>query len=151
MEDLTYQCRGTPAGEVEMPSYSSTTLSICSCRAEGSCLEVMATVFFFPCGHIIKKTNFPVLEMSLLHFFAITKEMVVGGATSTILYNLSPKVTITARGLDSYIACCFHKYGCPNNTSQTSRGAMSHNTSSVKGLMLYGRRQCWLMRRSRPW
>jgi len=28
---------------------------------------------------------------------------------------------------------------------------MSHNTSSVKGLMLYGRWHCWLMWRSRPW
>jgi hypothetical protein len=28
---------------------------------------------------------------------------------------------------------------------------MSHNTSSIKGLMLYRRRHCWLMWRSRPW
>jgi hypothetical protein len=28
---------------------------------------------------------------------------------------------------------------------------MSHNTSSVKGLMLYGRRHCWLTWRSCPW
>jgi hypothetical protein len=73
--------------------------------------------------------------MSLLHFFAVTKEMVVGSAISGILYNLLPKVIITARSLDSYTACRFHKYGWPNNTSETSRGSMSHNTSSVKGLM----------------
>lgn len=77
--------------------------------------------------------------------------MAVGDATSGILYSLFPKVTITAWGLDSYTACRFHKYGCPNNTSQASKGAMSHNTSSMKGLMLYGRRHCWLTRRSRPW
>jgi uncharacterized membrane protein YfbV (UPF0208 family) len=96
----------------------------------------MATVFLFPSGRIIRKTNFLVLEMSLLHCFAITKEMVVGGAISGILYNLFPKVTIIARGLDSYTTCRFHKYDWPNNTSETSRGAMSHNTLSVKGLML---------------
>ena len=89
--------------------------------------------------------------MRLLHWFAVTKEMVVGGATSGILYNLFPKVTITTWGLDSYIACYFHKYGCPNNTSQISMGATSQNTSSVKGLMLYARQHYWFTRRSRPW
>ena len=84
--------------------------------------------------------------MSLQPCFAVIKEMAVGGATSGILYNLFANVMITARGLDSYTACRFHKYGCPNNTSQTSRGAMSHNTSSVKGLMLYGRQHYWLTR-----
>jgi hypothetical protein len=74
--------------------------------------------------------------MSLLHCFAVTKEMVVGGAISGILYSLLPKVIITARGLDSYTTCRFQKYGWPNKTLETSRGAMSHNTSSVKGLML---------------
>ena len=127
------------------------TLSICSCHVEGPCLEVMAIVFFFPWGCIIRKTNFPILEMSLLHCFTVTKEMAVGGATSDILYNLFPKVIITTLCLNSYIACRFHKYVCPNNTSQTSRGAMSHNTSSVKGLMLYGLWHYWLTRRSLPW
>ena len=89
--------------------------------------------------------------MRLLHCFAVTKEMAVGGATSGILYSLFPNVTITTWGRDSYTTCRFHKYGCLNNTSQTSRGAMSHNTSSVKGLMLYGRWHCWLTRRSGPW
>jgi len=79
-----------------MSLYSSTTLSICSCQAEGPCLEVVATVFFFPLGRIIRKTNFPVLEMSLLHCFVVIKEMVVGGDTSCILYKLFPKVTITS-------------------------------------------------------
>jgi len=77
--------------------------------------------------------------------------MAVGGATSSILYNLFSKITITARGLDSYTSCHFHKYGWPNNKSQTSTGEMSHNTWSVKGLMLYWRWHCWLMERSHPW
>ena len=71
-----------------------------------------------------------------MHFLVEIKDVAVGGATSSILYNELPKVIITKQGLDSYIACCLHKYGWPNNTSQTSRGATSHNTSSIKGLML---------------
>ena len=74
--------------------------------------------------------------MILLHCFAVIKEMAVGGATSGILYKLLPKVIITKRGLDSYTSCLFHKYGFPNNTSETSRGETSHDTSSVKSLML---------------
>ena len=93
-----------------MSSHSSMTLSIYFFRAVGPCLEFMATVFLFPSGWIIRKTNFLVLEMSLLHLFAVTKEMVVGSAISGILYNLLPKVIITARGLESYTTCCFHKY-----------------------------------------
>jgi hypothetical protein len=71
-----------------------------------------------------------------MHCFAVTKEMVVGGVISDIMYSLLPKVIITTRGLDSYTTCRFHKYGWHNNTSETSRGAMSHNTSTAKGLML---------------
>ena len=63
--------------------------------------------------------------MSLLHYFGVTKEMAVGGATFGILYKLFSKVTIIMRGLDSYTTCRFHKYGWLNNTSQTSRGATS--------------------------
>ena len=132
----SWHCRGTPVGEVNMSRYSSTTFSICCCHVEEPCLEVMAMILFFPWECIIKKTNFPVLEMSLLHCFAVTKEIATGGGTSSILYKLFPNVIITVRGRDSYTACRFHKYGWPNNTSQTSRGAISHNTSSVKGLML---------------
>ena len=88
--------------------------------------------------------------MSLLPFLAVIKEVAVGGATSRILYNDLLKEIMTARGLDSYTACRLHKYGCPNNTSQTSRGVTSHNTSSVNGLMLYGRLHCWRTFRSRP-
>lgn len=40
---------------------------------------------------IKKKTNFLVQEMTLLHFLAEIKEMVLGEATSDILYNLVPK------------------------------------------------------------
>ena len=97
-----------------------------------------------------KKIWFLIWEMILLHWLAKIKEMAVGGATSGILYSLLPKVIIMLQGLDSYTTWCFHKYGWPNNTSQTSRGATSHNTSSVKGLMLQGRWHCWLMQRSRP-
>ena len=150
MECLTWQCKGTPNGEVNMSSYFSMNLSICCCRAEGPYQEVVSTVFFFPWGHIIRKKNFQVFEMSLLHYFVVTREMAVGSATFGILYNLFPNVTITARGIDSYIACHFHKHGWPNNTSQTSRGETSHNASSVKGLMMYRRWHCWLTCRSRP-
>ena len=73
--------------------------------------------------------------MTLLHYLADIKEMAVGGATFCILYNLVPKEIITERGLNSYTDWCFHKYGCPNNTSQNSRGETSHSASSVKGLM----------------
>ena len=80
--------------------------------------------------------NFLVWEMSLLPFLAVIRDVAVGGAISGILYNELLKEIMTARGLDSYTACRLHKYGWPNNTSQTSSGATSHNTSSVKGLML---------------
>ena len=83
-------------GEVKISLYTSTTLSICCFRVEEPWLEVMATVFFLPWGRIIRKTSFLVWEMSLLHFFAVTKEIVGGSGTSGILYNLFPKVTITA-------------------------------------------------------
>lgn len=89
--------------------------------------------------------------MSLLHCFVVIREMEIGGATFSSLYNLNPNVTIIAWGLDSYTTCHFHKYGWHNNTLQTSSRAMSHNTSSMNGLMLYGRWHCWLTRRSRPW
>ena len=85
-------------GEVKMSLCSSTTLSICCCRAEDPCLEVVVIVFLLPWGRIIRKTNFPVLEMSFLHCFVVTKEMEVGGSTSGIMYNLLPKVAIIARG-----------------------------------------------------
>ena len=58
-------------------------------------MEVVATVFFLPWGRIIRKTNFLVWEMSLLHFFTVTKDIAAGGGTYGILYNLFPKVTIT--------------------------------------------------------
>jgi len=43
--------------------------------------------------------------MSLLHYFAVTREMAVGNATFGIMYNLFPNVTITVQGLDSYTSC----------------------------------------------
>ena len=98
-------------GEVKMSPYSSTTLSIFCCRAEEPFLEVMAIVFFLSWERIIRKKKFLVWEMSLLHCFVVTKEIVGGGGTSGILYKLFPKVTIKMRGRDSYTACCFHKYG----------------------------------------
>ena len=57
--------------------------------------------------------NFLVWETILLHFLEEIKEVVVGGATSGILYNELPKVIITVQGLDSYTACRLHKYGWP--------------------------------------
>ena len=98
-------------GEVKISQYSSMTLSIFFCHVRETNIEVMAKVFFLPCGWIIRKTNFPVLEMSLLNFFVVTKEIAAGSGTSGILYNLFPKVTITAQGRDSYTTCCFYKYG----------------------------------------
>ena len=80
--------------------------------------------------------NFLVWEMSLLPFLAEIKEVAIGGATTGILYNELSKEIMTAQGLDSYTACCFHKYGWPNGTSQTSKGVTSHNNSFVNGLML---------------
>jgi len=44
-----------------------------------------------------------------------------------------------------------HIYGWHNRTSHTSSGAISHNTSSLKGLMLWDRRDYWLTWRSWPW
>lgn len=110
-----------------------------------------ATIFPLLWDWTRQKMNFLVWEMSLLHFLAMIKEVVVGGTTSDILYNELPKEIMTARGLDSYTACRLHKYGWPNNTSQTSKGATSHNTSYMKGLMLYGRQHYWWTQRSRPW
>jgi hypothetical protein len=82
-----------------------------------------------------KEEKFLVCEMTLLHCLGEIKEIAVGGTTSGILYNCLSKVIITLWGLDSYTTCRFHKYGYPKRTSQTSRGAISHNTSSLKGLM----------------
>ena len=151
MEWLTLQCRGTHVGEAKISLYSSMTLSIYCCCAEEPCLEAATKTFFMPWGWIIRKTNLLVWEILLLQCFVVIKEMAVGRAISSILYNLLAKVIITERGLDPYTTCRFHKYACLKNTSKTSRGAMSHNTSSVKGLMLYGRRHYWLPRRSRTW
>jgi len=99
---------------------------------------IMDVAMIFPLfwERIRQKINFLVCEMSLLPFLAVIKEVVVGGATPGMLYNELPKEIITAPGLDSYTTCRLHKYGWPNNTSQTSRGVTSHNTLSMKGLML---------------
>jgi len=51
------------------------------------------------------KTNFMVCVMILPHFFPKIKEMAIGGPTSSILYNLLPKVIINERGLYSYTTC----------------------------------------------
>ena len=83
-------------GEVKMSPYSSTTLFIFCCHAKEPCLEVVATVSFLHWGRVIKKTNFLVWEMSLLQFFSVTKEIAARGGTSSILYNLLPKLKITA-------------------------------------------------------
>ena len=79
-----------------MSRYSSMTFSSCFCHADGPYLKGVATIFFLPRGWIIKKTNFLVLEMSLLHCFAVTKEITIVGGTYGIMYNLFPNVIITA-------------------------------------------------------
>jgi len=130
---------GTPVGEEKLFLCSFMTVSICCyCCIEEPFTGVMdvATIFPLLWERIKQKINFLICEMSVLHFLAVIKEVVVGGATSGILYNELPKEIITVRGLDSYIACHLHKYGWHNNTSETSRGVTSHNTSFVKGLML---------------
>ena len=136
--------------EEKLSSYSSITFSIYCKRAREPCFKFVATIFFFPYDQFVRKINFLVWEIILLRCFAVVKEMTGGGTTSSILYKLFPKVIITARGLDSYTTCRLHKYGWPNNTSTTSRGATSHNTSVVNGLMLYGRWHCWQMQISLP-
>jgi hypothetical protein len=71
----------------------------------------VAETFFLLRAWITKKTNLLVYEMTVLHCLANIKEIMVGGATSGILYNFLPKVIIKLWGLDSYTACLFHKYG----------------------------------------
>ena len=133
-----------------MSSSSSMTLSICYIHVGEPYFEVVATIFLFPYERVVRKINFMVWKSILLRFFAIVKEMARGGTTSGIRYNLFPKVITTEWGLKWYTSCHLHKYGWPNNTSATLRGATSHNTSFVNGLMLYRRRHYWWMRRSLP-
>lgn len=83
------------------------------------------------CGHFLivtlrvnqEEEKFLVLDqMTFLHFLSEINEMEIGTTTSCILYNWLPKVWITLWGIDSYIAICFHKYGWPKITLQSSRG-----------------------------
>lgn len=60
----------------------------------------VATIFPLIFNGIRKKTNFLVWEMILLYCLVEIKEMVVGGATFNILYNVLPKEIITERGLE---------------------------------------------------
>lgn len=133
-----WKCKGICLGEEKIPMYSSMILSTCFYCVVEPFLGAMdvAMIFSLIWEWIKNKTNFLVWEMILLNCLAEIKEMVVGWATSSVLYNLSPKVIIIVWGLDSYITWHFYKYGFPNNTSQMLRGATSHNTSYVKGLML---------------
>jgi hypothetical protein len=64
---------------------------------ERLCVEAMDVemTFFSLCARITKKKNFPVFEMTLLHFLAEIKETTVGGTTYGIMYNFLPKVIIT--------------------------------------------------------
>ena len=82
-------------GEEKMSLYSAMNLSICFFRAGESCFEAMAIILFFPCGRIVMKINFLVWETILLCYFAVMKEMVGGGTTSGILYNLFPELIKT--------------------------------------------------------
>jgi hypothetical protein len=67
------------------------------CRGHGCGDDLLLTVSM---DH--KEDELPVCEMTLLHFLAEIKEIVVGDATYGILYNCLPKVIITLWGLDSY-------------------------------------------------
>ena len=82
-------------GEEKISLYSSTTLSICFFRVGEPCLEAMTKIFFFPYARIVMKKKFLVWEKILLHCFAVLKEMAEGDTTSSVLYNLFPKVIIT--------------------------------------------------------
>jgi len=136
-----------------MSLYSSTISSTCFYCKERLCVEVtdVASTFFLLRAQMTQKMNFPLCEMALLHCLVEIKEIVVSGATSGVLYNCLPKVIITFQFLDSCTTCRFHKYDWPKRTSKTSRGEISHNTLSLKGLMLLGKQHCWLTQRSRPW
>jgi hypothetical protein len=135
---IDLQCVGTLVGEEKMSLYSSTILSTCFCCKDRLYVEVtdVVTTLCLLRSWITKKRNLSICEMTLLHCLANIKEIEVGNTTFGILYNCLPKVIITFQGLDSYRACHFHKYGWPKITSQTSRGQISHNTSSLKGLMV---------------
>lgn len=111
----------------------------------------VGTIFTFLWERIWKKRNFWVWEMILLHFLTNIKEMMVGRATSGVMYSLFPKVIITMHSLNLYTTWHFHKYGWPYKTSQTSRRVTSHSTSSLKGFMLLWRWYYCLMWRSCPW
>ena len=126
-------------GEEKLFLCSVMTLSLYRfCYMEEPFAGVMEVAMIFPLlwERTRQKINFLVYEMSLLPFLAMIKEVAVGGATSGILYNELHKEIMTSRGLESYTTCHLHKYGWPNNTSQTSKGVTSHNTSFVKGFML---------------
>ena len=94
----------------------------------------------------MKRDNFLLWEPIFLPCDTVTGETIFG-----IRYIYPPKVTMTLRGRDSYTAWRFHIYGCPKRTSQTSSGTTSHSTLSLKGLMQFGRRHCWVMWIPLPW
>ena len=52
----------------------------------------------------MKETNFPIYEMTFLHYLAEIKEITLSETASGILYNFLFKLIITQRGLDSYKA-----------------------------------------------
>ena len=83
-------------GEEKISLYSSTTLSTFFCNTREPFLGAMdvATISPLVWDKNRKKTNFIVWEMILLHFLVDIKEMVVGRATSGILYSFLPKVII---------------------------------------------------------
>jgi hypothetical protein len=91
---LTWQCRGTPTGEGEdvLVLLHDIIHLLFSCSGALSGGHGHSLPLSLRVNHQEKK--FLVLEMSLLHCFAVTKEMVVGGAISGILYSLLPKVII---------------------------------------------------------
>ena len=113
-EYLTWKWNDTLVGEGKMVLYYFMIVSLYCCCVEEPFMSVMdvATIFPFLWERTIQKMNFLVWEMSLLHFLVVIKEVAVGGATSSILYNELPKEIITTRGLYSYTPCCIHKYGC---------------------------------------
>ena len=83
-----------------------------------------------------KENKFPSVGNDLIAF--LHNDQRDGGRQYYLWYpvQLITQSNNKVQGLELSTTCQFYKYGWPNNTSQTSRGAASHSTSYVKGLML---------------
>ena len=87
IECLTWKCRCTHVGGVNMSLYSSMTFTTFFCCVVGLCAVVMdvATIFFSLWERTMKRTSFPVCVMTFLHFLVEIKEVEGFGPTYGIL------------------------------------------------------------------